>query len=338
MKNKKIINKDNLIYNLNKCKKIFPNICAMVKANAYGHGDVKIVEALKKHINFFGVASAKEALALRKKFDDINILVVGKTRDYKRLIKNNISFTIDSILELNAIEKICKQVNTKAKIHIAINTGMNRIGIKDITEYEQILNTISQNKFLVLQGIFTHVFDADKKENHFYEQMNVFYKYVQQIKDKNILIHIGGSFVLKHKIPSFVNMVRIGYFLYGYGMRGLKPVMQIESKIIKIIDCKSDEYVGYGNNKLKQNTKVAIVPMGYADGLHRRLSNKYYVYIKDGKCKIIGNICMDMFMVDITNVECTVGDKVLVMKNALAIADIVQTSPYEVLTSFNQLR
>ena len=134
-------------------------------------------------------------------------------------------------------------------------------------------------------------------------------------------------------------MVRVGYYLYGYGMRGLKPVMKIQGKVIKIIDCKKGEYVGYGNkSKLISDKKIAMVPIGYADGVMRRLSNNYNVKINNMPCKIVGNICMDMCMVDISNVTCNVGDNVILMDNALQIAKLVDTSPYEVLTSFNMLR
>lgn len=339
MSNKKIINKNYLLHNLLKCKKMYPNICAMVKANAYGHGMIDIVKVLKDKVSLFGVANSFEGITLRKMFADLDILVVGKAKNFSKLIKNDIAITIDSLDEAKQISSICQKLNQKAKIHVAVNTGMNRIGVKALEEFKDILQIIKQDNNMILSGVFTHVFDADLKNNHFYEQMKIFHQFVKHIYDKHVLIHIGGSYALKHKIPSFVNMVRIGYFLYGYGMRGLKPVMQIESRIIKLIDGKEGEYVGYGNKtKLKQNTKIAVVPMGYADGLNRRLSNAYNVRINSKKCPIIGNICMDMFMIDVTNTNCKMLDNINVMDNAVNMAKIVDTSPYEILTSFNQLR
>lgn len=338
MKNKKIINYDNLLFNLKKCQNYFPNICAMVKANAYGHNDISIVNFLQNHINYFGVANEIEALELRKKFDNINIIVVGKSSKYNLLIKNKIQFTIDSEQEIDEIKKICAKTSQIAYIHIAINTGMNRIGVKSIKQFKNILEKINQNKKLKLCGIFTHTFDSDSSSGHFYEQMQNFYQYVKIVNNPEILIHIGGSYVLNHKIPTFINMVRVGYYLYGYGKKILRPVMKITTKIIKIIDCKKSEYVGYGKNKLKANSKIAILPIGYADGLNRRLSNKYCVLIKNNKCKIVGNICMDMCMIDISNVECKIGDEVCILDNAQEMAKIVETSPYEILTGFNRLR
>lgn len=338
MKNKKIINYNNLLFNLKKCQNNFPNICAMVKANAYGHNDINIVNFLQNHINYFGVANEQEALKLRKKFANINIIVVGKSNKYKSLIKNKIQFTIDSEQEIDEIKKICHKTTQIAYIHIAINTGMNRIGVKSVKEFKNILEKIEQDKKLKLCGVFTHTFDSESSSGHFYEQMQNFYQYVKIINNPEILIHIGGSYVLNHKIPTFINMVRVGYYLYGYGKKSLRPVMKISTKIIKIIDCKKSEYVGYGKNKLKTSSKIAILPIGYADGLNRRLSNKYYVLIKNKKCKIIGNICMDMCMIDISNINCKIGDEVCVLDNAQEMAKIVETLPYEILTSFNQLR
>lgn len=340
MNNIKIINKSNLLHNLKIVQKYNKNICVMVKADAYGHNYKTIINELKNKVQWFGVANEQEALQVNKIDKNNKVLIVGKSADYYNIIKNGISFTIDSTKEINKIINICQKHNLKANIHIAINTGMNRLGVKDLNEFKSMLNVIKQNSDIInLEGVFTHCFDADCKNNHFYEQMQCFYKYVKLVKDKNILIHIGGSFVLKHKIPNFVNMVRVGYFLYGYGKSGLKPVMKVESKIIKILDAKAGEFVGYGKTKLVNDTKVAVVPIGYADGLPRIISNKKYsLQINQQNAYVLGNICMDMCMLDVTNLNCKVGDKVICFDNANKLAKVVKTSPYEILTNFQKLR
>lgn len=340
MNNIKIINKSSLLHNLEIIKKYNKNICVMVKADAYGHNYKTIINELKNKVQWFGVANEQEALHVNKIDKNNKVLIVGKSADYYNIIKNGISFTIDSTKEINKIINICQKHNLKANIHIAINTGMNRLGVKDLNEFKSMLNVIKQNSDIInLEGVFTHCFDADCKNNHFYEQMQCFYKYVKLVKDKNIVIHIGGSFVLKHKIPNFVNMVRVGYFLYGYGKSGLKPVMKVESKIIKILDAKAGEFVGYGKTKLVNDTKVAVVPIGYADGLPRIISNKKYsLQINQQNAYVLGNICMDMCMLDVTNLNCKVGDKVICFDNANKLAKVVKTSPYEILTNFQKLR
>ena len=184
-----------------------------------------------------------------------------------------------------------------------------------------------------------------ENKNHFKRQMAVFYKFVCLVNSP-VLVHIGGSYCLKHKIPKFVNMVRVGYFLYGYGSSKLKPVMQIQSKITKIIKVKKGQFVGYGATKLKKTTQIAIVPVGYADGIPRNLSNKgsMYVKIKINKrqhlqqAKIIGKVCMDMLMIDVASTQIALGQKVIILKDAKIYAKLANTSPYEILTNFAKFR
>lgn len=336
MYNIKKINKNNLLFNLDFIKNKFPSICAMVKADAYGHGIKNIIKCLNGKVDFYGVANIKEALQV-KKITKKNVLIVGKCNDYYCAIKNGISITIDSIIELKKIKRISTLLKMPAKIHIAVNTGMNRIGVKNLRIFNQIINFINNNQIIMLEGLFTHFYDADLDNNHFSQQMLKFEQYVNKVKYLNVIIHIGGSYVLKHKMPSFVNMVRVGYFLYGYGDKNLKPIMSIESKIIKIINCEQGENIGYGNNQISSNKKIAVIPIGYGDGLCRRLSNRYKCIVNNKKVKIIGNVCMDSCMIDITNVKCKVGDKVNIL-NVQLISRIVKTSPYEILTNFQSFR
>ena len=340
MNNVKIIKKDNLIHNLRNIKKCNKTICAMIKADAYGHGMDNIIKIIKNEVSFFGVANEEEALKAKKITPNSNILIVGKSSNFGRNISKNISFTIDSLSELLRVLKTCELKNAQAKIHIAVNTGMNRIGTNDLQEFKNMLDVFNINaRYLKLEGVFTHCFDTDCTKTHFYDQMRRFYEFVKLIKDDNTIIHIGGSFALNHKIPNFVNMIRVGYFLYGYGQRSLRPIMHIKSNIIKIIECKSGDYVGYGNRyKLCSDSKIAVVPIGYADGLPRCVSNKYEVNLNGKKARIIGNICMDMFMIDVTSLECQVGDEVVVFDNALYLAKQANTSPYEILTNFCSFR
>lgn len=338
MYNKKYINVNNMFFNMLYCKSKCKNICVMVKANAYGHGLKQIVSPLKNYVKWFGVSNYNESINVKKLAPKNKIIIVGKTNEYNKAIKNNISFSIDSLSEIVKISKICQKLNKKAYVHVAINTGMNRIGVKDFEDFKKIINFIKNNKYICLEGIFTHFFDSDIKNNHYKQQLNLFKKFVNLTHSKNLLIHIGGSFVLNHSLPNWINMVRVGYFIYGYGNQCLKPVMTITSKIIKITNCDKNEFVGYGKRKLLNKTVIATIPIGYADGLSRRLSNKYYLIINGKKAKIIGNICMDMCMVDITNINCKVGDEVLVLNDVLKIAKIVNTSPYESLINFQSFR
>ncbi len=339
MVNKKIIKANALINNFFQVKGCNKKVMVMVKANAYGHGVKNVVSVLKKHNSFWGVANVNEALEVKRCVNKHHrILVVGKSNNFFLLIKNDIEFTIDSIDELKKINEIAVEVGKRARVHIKINTGMNRLGLCNLKEFKQILNFIRCNKSIKLCGVFTHLYDADCKKNHVAEQYREFKKYICLIKDKSILVHIGGSYCICNKIPKYINMVRSGFYIYGYGNKNLTPVMQIESKIIEVHKIKQNQNVGYGKNKIKEAKKIAVVPVGYADGLSRNLSNIAVVDINCHKCRIVGKICMDMFMVDITNINAEVGDTVRVFYDANYFAKITNGSAYEVLTNFSKLR
>lgn len=339
MVNIKYINKRALLNNLNVCKNHCSNIMAMVKADAYGHGVKHIAKILKDKVCFWGVANSKEAVQL-KKLVGVNhtILVVGKSDKFESLIKNQIDMTIDCISELRRIEKACKIHHKKASVHIAINTGMNRIGVRSVEQFKQLLMFIKYNKWIELKGLFTHCFDEDLNNNHFISQMKVFKRFVDCVNKKDILIHIGGSFCLNNQIPDFVNMVRVGYFLYGYGRQDLEHVMSIESKIIKLGNCKKGENLGYGQMVLDMDKKIALVPLGYADGIPFNFAGGGRVYIKNKPCLLIGRICMDVMIVDVCDVEINAGDKVDVFNDAEYYASVTKTLPYEILTNFSKAR
>lgn len=343
MENYKIINKSALQHNLNYCKSSGKQIMVMVKANAYGHGDRQIVNLLKNNVSFFGVANTKEAIKVKRIVSKTaSVLVVTKSKHFKMLILNNIHITIDELSELYEIEKISKTLNKCANIHIAINTGMNRIGVKKLSIFKQMLLFISQSKHLNLVGMFTHMFDADQDCTHINKQLYIFKKYVSLAKDKCKFFHIGGSYCLNYKLPKFVNMVRCGLFVYGYGNKNLKPVLSIKSTITKTTYLCQGEYIGYGHNRCKAQTKIAQIPLGYADGFSKCLENNFSVFA-DGQnntksYKSKGSICMDCFFVDITKGNVMVGDKVVVFNDANYFANILQTSCYEVLTHFSHTR
>ncbi len=339
MKNKKILNADYLLKNYNWCKSKCTNIMVMAKADAYGHGYKAIVGLLKNTCKYFGVANEIEALKLKRilTFKHI-VLVVGKSNNYAKLIKHGIHITVDNLFEIKRIETVCEKVKICANIHVAINTGMNRIGVKTLGEFKQILSYIYESQYINLKGVFTHLYNADCKQNDVEVQLDKFSEFIKLVYRKKILIHVGGSYAILHKLPCYVNMLRCGLFVYGYGNKCIKPVMSIESKIIKVTNCKKMEKVGYGNFILNKDAKVALVPMGYADGVPRCINKNGYVIVNGKKCKILGNICMDMFMIDVTNANASVGNKVVVLNNANTFGKYAKMSPYEVLTNFSRAR
>lgn len=341
MINKKVISKKNLLYNVMQLQNYGKKICAVVKANAYGHGSEKIVDFLKNKIGLFAVANADEAIFLRQKFNHIKLLILGKTTNFECAIKNHIEITIDKLSELKQIESIAKKIGSTVCVHIKVNTGMNRLGTRSLCYFKKLIDYISASNFLVLSGVFTHFFDTENA-NIFATQLAFFKKFVDRIpKNLSPTIHIGGSGVLNYELPSWVDVVRVGLWLYGYGNKNLKPVLKICSFVSETKTVFAGEYVGYSSAyRAKKMMKIATVGIGYADGFVRALSKCGYVYILGKKCKIVGNICMDMLMCDITHLKKPIPPNcpVVVFKNANSVATLTKLSQYEILTNFNNLR
>lgn len=369
---KKIVSKTKLLHNVDLIKSALrPNcrLCAMVKANAYGHGLRNVVEILKDDVDFFGVANLTEALEVKKISNEKDILIVGRTSDFEKTIKNEISFAIvskeqfDKLLEfLHNYARINNEnLYEETKIHIKINCGMNRFGINKLSEFSYIYKQ-SMKFNIKVEGIFTH-FPCVENVAIFEKQKLFFNRFLKEIpNNQNPIIHIGGSGVIfepnskksVYQLPNYFadyNMVRVGILLYGYGDKGklknLKHAMKIISKVVNILNVKKGEYVGYGTNfKAKSDMKIAVVPVGYADGLSRAYGEVGYlkVVIKKGnkktkiKCPIVGKICMDLTMIDVTNIDVQIGDEVIVLDDADMMARKLKTISYEILTNFSKIR
>lgn len=331
----KIINRQNLIDNFLYLKqKSQKDICAVVKANAYGHNAQLVVNILSPFCNFFAVQNLYEAINIRTINKTAIILVLGYCIDYELASKNNISVMIESVSQLNELIKMDIPIN----IHIKINTGMNRFGLKDKNELKYMQKLIKISKKIKFEGIFTHFYKTDN-ENITNKQINIFKDYIDIIeKDFSPIIHIGGSKMVNYNVD-FANYVRCGISLYGYGEKSLKPVMKIESKVIKIFEIEKGENVGYQNGFIAdKKMKIALIPLGYADGIPRNLSNNFKVKICGENVKSIGYICMDLFMVDVSNNNLQIGDKVCVFDNANEWAKKVNITNYEILTNLNNSR
>ncbi len=325
----------NLIYNYKLlCERSKHKIIAVVKANAYGHGAENITRLLAPYCNFFATENLQEAIRIRRINKNINLLVLGYCIDFKKAAKENICITCDNISQLKEIAKL----NEKINIHLKINTGMNRLGIKTKHQFIKILKFIKKNPKIILGGIFTHCFDCKNKEIT-NTQIEIFKKYLKIFKKfnfKNTIIHIGGSGLIDYKID-FVDYIRTGIALYGYLENGVKKIQKISSRIIKITGVKKGEFVGYGETKMTKNKKIAVVPLGYADGIPRNFEN-LFVLFHNQKLNVIGRICMDMFMIDVSDSKINVGDEVTVFFDASIWTKGTLETEYDVLTALNNAR
>lgn len=332
MFNEILINRYNLIHNVEQVKLKNPKslICAMVKANAYGVGLKEVVKTIEGLVDYFGVSCFFEAKKVRK-YTKKNILVVGAL-EYKK-INPDFSYTCNSLEDL----KYLASLNKKIKIHIKINTGMNRYGINDTKEFKEMLNIIKDSS-LQLEGIFTHFATTDEYVFCQMKKFNKFINIVKKLKLK-VLVHADNSFV-NEKYNHNLSMVRIGFNLYNRNDFEFKPVVNIRSKIVQINSIKKGDLVGYDYRFVaRQGMKIAVVPVGYADGFDLGYIG-CDLNIKGYDCKVL-NICMDCFMLDITNTDLKKGDDVYILNhiNSLKMyANYINSSPYEIMTKFSNMR
>lgn len=311
----------------------------VVKADSYGHYSVKTVKSIiEGGCNYLAVSSLEEALTIRKKIKDIPILCLGyiNPKYMNVCIQNNVTITITSQKQLEDI--LDRNLNNMymLKAHIKIDTGMNRLGIKEESELLKIVKLIRKNK-IYIEGVFTHIFDAKNSEST-EKQLDRFEYMINKASLQNVkILHAEASDALtKYSKRSFLNGCRLGIIMYGFTKdRHLKlnSTFSLCSEIIQIKEIKKGETVGYsGIYKAKKDEIIGIIPIGYADGITRNNTGRY-VYINEKKYNIIGNICMDMLMVKI---DTTVKekDKVYILKDTKHIEEVAKytgTIPYEII-------
>ncbi len=339
MFNKIFINKKNLLHNLHYVEKFIKDkkICVMVKANAYGHGMKEIALCLKDENVSFGVSNENEAFELRN-YTDKEIIVFGAVEDYEKIAQMNIEFAVFSFQQVKKLCKLSKFENSNFKIHLCINTGMNRYGIKTHSDFLKIIKIL--NKYgKQLKGLYTHFSSLTTDKEYTQKQKEKFYSFCSLLPtDWDTITHVGGGKAVFNDIEA--QMFRSGIEIYGYGDENLLPVMAIESEIVDVVKVFKGEHVGYlCSFTADKDMKVGAIPLGYGDGLPRKFSNKLVVSdYKNNRIKNVGNICMDCFMVDISNSKIKIGDKILIMDNANKFTEILETTEYEVLTNFTKFR
>ena len=353
---KMYVNLENIKHNLNEFRKKLPkdiNIIAMVKADAYGLGDINIANFLEKNgVNFFGVAHVNEAVHLRENNILCNILVTSQflEEDIKNIVDYDISVTLSNLEYIQQLNEYAKEKNKTVKVHIKIDTGMSRLGFI-LSSFENTINELSNYSNIKIDGIYSHLSSADSDYDYTLKQINTFETGIKILEDLNIkpkYIHILNSAGILNFTKYCFNTVRIGDSLYGYypdnSLREkitLKPSVKIESKIINIQTYPKGTKISYNQTyTLEKDSKIATVQMGYADGLFRNLSNKFYVKINNTYCKIIGNICMDMFMCDITDLDkVNIGDSVTILDfddSIYEMSKIAGTINYEILSRISR--
>lgn len=331
-------------------------VMMLVKADAYGHGAVECAkQAQTVGIDYLGVAAVEEGIELRQNGINLPILSLGPIPigSEEECVKFDIEQAVGSKEEVERLSCFAQKNKKALGVHIKIETGMHRTGVRTGEELEKLLNTIKQSEYIKIKGVFTHFAQSDTFDKAYTDmQVKEFKKAIEQIKnfvgDCGIIHASNSGGILSYPEYTF-DMVRAGIACYGYYPSAktkktieLKPVLSLKTAIVAINNLKKGESVSYGSRFTAQkDMRMAVIPVGYGDGYKRLLSNRGEVLLNGKRTKILGTVCMDMTMIDVTDIPAKVGDEVLLIgndgKNSITadeLAEISQTISYEILLSF----
>ncbi len=361
------VNTSSLRHNFNAVKSIVPkdaHIMAVVKANAYGAGAIKASEIfLQEGANYLGVATLDEALELRSHFSKTPILILGYSpnANASMLIDNDLSAMVFSFEQAEVFSQMALKSQKRLKVHLKIDTGMHRLGLEPNFKSIETIKKIRTLKGLEIEGIFTHLSNADAKiKTHAKNQMKAFNAFLEQLLDQKI------EFQYRHAYNSagilslcngnenrLLNLYRPGIMLYGFypsnGMKEscptiLKNVISLKAQIVQIRSVKKGEFIGYGEHfYTNEETLVGVLALGYADGLARALGNRIQVAINNQLAPLIGKVCMDQCFVKLNDIQAKEGDEVILFgdksakaNDASEIAALLNTIAYETISTLSK--
>ncbi|MGL2535018.1 alanine racemase [Helicobacter pylori] len=361
------VNTTSLRHNFSAVKSIVPKdacVMAVVKANAYGAGALKASEIfLQEGANYLGVATLDEALELRYHFSKTPILILGYSpnANASMLIDNDLSVMVFSLEQAEIFSQMALKAKKRLKIHLKIDTGMHRLGLEPNFKSIEIIKKIRALKGLEVEGIFTHLSNADAKiKTHAKNQMKAFNAFLEQLLNQKI------EFQYRHAYNSagilslcngnenrFLNLYRPGIMLYGFypsnGMKEscptiLKNVISLKAQIVQIRSVKKGEFIGYGEHfYTNEETLVGVLALGYADGLARALGNRIQVVINNQSAPLIGKVCMDQCFVKLNDIQAKEGDEVILFgdksakaNDASEIAVLLNTIAYETISTLSK--
>lgn len=351
------INLDTIATNTKNIKKLIGDkeLIAIVKADCYGHGAVDVVPTLLENgASRLAVAMLTEAIELRENNINAPIVILGYTPLYlgEELINYDIEQTVYDLDYAKELSKIALSFNKKAKIHIAIDTGMGRIGFLPGDDTVKTINEVYNLEGLEVIGIYSHFSTSDEKDKTYAnEQLFKFKKVMADLKALGIEIplkHISNSGAIIDMPETYLNGVRPGIILYGYypskevsnDNLSVKPALTLKAKVAHVKELHKDMYISYGKTfKTNKKTIVATLPIGYGDGYPRALSENAKVIVNGKFASILGRICMDQCMIDVTDIEnVKTGDEVIILGeegdlkfNADDMAEALGTINYEIL-------
>ena len=338
---------DNLNYYRGKLKPETKMVC-MVKASAYGAGSYEIAKTLQDHrVDYLAVAVADEGSDLRKAGITSSIIIMNpELTAFKTMFDYKLEPEVYNFHLLDELVKAAeKEGVTNFPIHIKLDTGMHRLGFAP-SEMPELIRRLKRQTAVIPRSVFSHLVGSDSTQFDTFtrSQIEMFETASQELQaafSHKILRHICNTAGIERYSEAQFDMVRLGVGLYGvdpYTNQMLHNVSTLKTTILQIRDVPKEDSVGYSRKgRLERDSRIAAIPIGYADGLNRRLGNgRAYCLVNGQKAPYVGNICMDVCMIDVTDIDCKEGDKVIVFGDGLPVttlAEILETIPYEILTS-----
>lgn len=324
-------------------------IVCMIKADAYGAGAVEIAKTLQDHrVDYLAVAVADEGVTLRKAGITQNIIVMNpEMSSFKTLFDYDLEPEVYSFRLMDAlIQAARKEGITGWPVHLKLDTGMHRLGFDPRHDIDKLIDRLKHQTAIIPRSVFSHFVgsDNDDFDNFSAQQFELFdegSKKIQAAFSHKILRHMDNSAGIEHFPERQMDMCRLGIGLYGVDPRTngiLSTVSTLKTTILQLRNVPKEETVGYSRKgKLERDSVIAAIPIGYADGLNRKLGNRHcYCLVNGQKAEYVGNICMDVAMIDVTDIPCQEGDSVEIFGKNLPVtvlSDVLETIPYEVLTS-----
>jgi len=357
------VNLDAIAHNVKKIRQAVgknTQIIAVVKANAYGHGAIEVSEALLENgVTMLGVGVIEEGVVLREAGIKAPILVCGLTMNdqLEPLVMYNLTATVCKLKTIQVLSRIASKNKKKVRVHIKIDTGMGRLGIPS-RDTLNFVKEISQMKNIEIEGIFTH-FAATNEEDGIYtrRQFEKYKKALLELEKKGINIplkHVANSAAILNSSCFHLNAARPGIIIYGLlpspkakQTVQLRPAAEFKTKIVFLKDVPVGKNIGYGRTyTTTKPTRIATLPVGYADGYSWLLSNKGEVLVRGERAPVIGRICMDLCMIDVTHIEgVEIGDEVVLwgkqgsgMISVEEVAQKIESIVYEVICMVDKER
>lgn len=324
-------------------------LVCMVKADAYGAGAVEVSKTLQDHrVDYLAVAVADEGVTLRKNGITCNIIIMNpEMTAFKTMFDYELEPEVYSFRMMDALIRAAeKEGITNYPVHIKLDTGMHRLGFDPLNDIDEVIDRLTHQNAIIPRSVFSHFVgsDSDEFDDFSASQFDKFQQAANKLQSAfshKILRHIANSAGIEHFPERQLDMCRLGIGLYGVNPRDnhlINNVSTLKTTILQMRAVSADETVGYSRKgKLSRDSVIAAIPIGYADGLDRHLGNgNGYCIVNGCKAPYVGNICMDVAMIDVTGIDCKEGDMVEIFGNNLPVSvlsDALQTIPYEVLTS-----